>query len=110
MGRRFLSGRLVFVGICMLLACTRQSSDQTGLSKPGIEIPARGDSAWAVMVASGRFAARAAGDGPYFVEITAYERKGEDHLVTFSPRELILGGGGTVRVKPDGTTSIAVDQ
>lgn len=105
------SGGLASLVAVTLLACSAQSSKQDPISESVIKVPVRGDSAWAVMVATGRFAARAAGDGPQFVEVTEYRRDGEDHLLTFSSvEEFMFGGGGVVRVRPDGSTSIAVIQ
>jgi hypothetical protein len=94
--------------IAAAISCSRASVDE-GIDEGSavIHIPERGDSAWAVVVATGAFAARSPG---YPVRISQYRREGEDHLIDFSPVGLGLGGSGVVRVRPDGTTLVMMNQ
>lgn len=100
---------IVLIGMgAVTTACGREPSPEvdTGVARVEnmvLQSPPRGDSAWAVIVAWGAFVARTPG---YPITVSDYSRDGEDHLVTFSPTELGLGGSGTVRVGPDGTTTI----
>lgn len=91
-----------------ITGCAESPSDRsTGESSTTIQIPERGERAWAEIVATGAFAARSPG---YPVRIREYRREGSDHVIVYEPVGLGLGGGGIVRVSPDGSTQVSVYQ
>jgi hypothetical protein len=106
--QRILISLVIAVSVAALgTACRNSSPKEAHTRGEVIQIPERGDSAWAVLVAIGAFAARSPGAT---VEIRGYRREGEDHLVTFWPTASGFGGNGVVRVNPDGTTQVMIEQ
>jgi hypothetical protein len=63
------------------------------------------DSAQAVALARRVFIARHPSPDDT-LRVAGYVRDGDDVLISLQPTEVILGGSGVVRVRPDGTAEI----
>lgn len=83
----------------------QQEQPPIPISEPAgvLTSPPRGDSAWAVIVAYGRYTGRVPGIS---ARVSGYRREGETHYVSFAPVGFFLGGAATIRVEPDGTSQI----